>query len=370
VDDDGKAGPSSCREGAKARETIQSAVDASGPGDTILVCPGIYEEQVIVDDGQHGLTLKGVSKWKATVRAFSGMGDEVDLIEVNGVDRVRIQWLRLVAPTGGDCVKVSNMVDINDSRGAQVRALRIRPAGGGNWDSSCGYDDGIDYGEGSSGLIAFNLISDWDSDGIQISEDAGEVTIRGNSLRYFHGTTDSTEDGDNGISVDAAGARILDNVIKGLRSAGKRTPILGDAIEFDSYPIFTARDYRQTVVRGNRVSNVYDGLDAYAEEAPSFLDGMRVVDNRFVGRKASDEGIDLDNIRDAKVEGNAAHNFDVGLYLGTDTTDTDVQDNDLLGNRDLDCSDDSSGAGTGGTANAWVDNQGASSSPTEICSVN
>ena len=42
VDDDGHAGSRGCDTTRSAFRTVQPAIDASGPGDTIVVCPGSY----------------------------------------------------------------------------------------------------------------------------------------------------------------------------------------------------------------------------------------------------------------------------------------------------------------------------------------
>jgi hypothetical protein len=42
VDDDGKAGTSSCSGSKTAYTTIQKGVNAAGEGDTVKVCPGTY----------------------------------------------------------------------------------------------------------------------------------------------------------------------------------------------------------------------------------------------------------------------------------------------------------------------------------------
>ena len=52
VDDDGQATPRNCDASDPASPTIQGAVDASAAGDTIVVCPGTYTEQVTVPAGQ------------------------------------------------------------------------------------------------------------------------------------------------------------------------------------------------------------------------------------------------------------------------------------------------------------------------------
>ena len=58
VDDDGMATVADCNATTPAYPTISLAVAAANPGDTIKVCPGLYNEQVTVT--KDNLTLVGV----------------------------------------------------------------------------------------------------------------------------------------------------------------------------------------------------------------------------------------------------------------------------------------------------------------------
>src|SRR4051795_5541367 len=48
--------------------TIQSAVNASNAGDSIHVCPGLYEERVVIGAGKNNLKLESVKDWQAAIR--------------------------------------------------------------------------------------------------------------------------------------------------------------------------------------------------------------------------------------------------------------------------------------------------------------
>jgi len=56
VDDDGMGSAANCNDTAMAYTTISSAVAAASPNDTIIVCPGLYPEQVTINKT---LTLLG-----------------------------------------------------------------------------------------------------------------------------------------------------------------------------------------------------------------------------------------------------------------------------------------------------------------------
>jgi parallel beta-helix repeat protein len=73
VDDDGRASSVSCDAATPAPRSIQAAIDMSASGDTILVCPGVYEEQ-----------LKIVSKVLTIQGVTSGVQNQV-LIRPSGI---------------------------------------------------------------------------------------------------------------------------------------------------------------------------------------------------------------------------------------------------------------------------------------------
>lgn len=57
VDDDGQGTAADCNAGTAAFTSIQAAVNAAAPGDTIFICPGTYNEQVVVTTSN--LTIRG-----------------------------------------------------------------------------------------------------------------------------------------------------------------------------------------------------------------------------------------------------------------------------------------------------------------------
>jgi hypothetical protein len=57
VDDDGQATATNCNAGTPAFNSIQAAVNAAAPGNTIFICPGTYDEQVEVTTSD--LTILG-----------------------------------------------------------------------------------------------------------------------------------------------------------------------------------------------------------------------------------------------------------------------------------------------------------------------
>ena len=66
VDADGQAVATDCGAATPAFSTIQAAVNAAAPGDTIFVCPGTYNEQVVVT--KNNLTILGAGAGATVLR--------------------------------------------------------------------------------------------------------------------------------------------------------------------------------------------------------------------------------------------------------------------------------------------------------------
>lgn len=344
VDDDGRAGPSGCGQSSATFSAIQDAIDAADPGDTVLVCPGRYEEQLTIGAGKDGLTVRATRPWVATVLPPDSMDEFDDLVTIEDNRRVTVQWLRLVLPTGPGCTDVTDMVQVTDARAFQVRGMRILATGPATIDGDCQYGRGVDV-DGRFGLIAGNLIQDFTSDGIEIGR--GRATIRSNSIRFFHANSSSTDSADDGIDVGENGGRvtIVNNVIRSLPSAGITTRALADGIRlYHAAP--------GSVVRNNRITYVDNGIIADGS-------GLKVVGNTLRGTNDDDAGIDFFYASDSLIRGNRIRDFQEGIHLSPDSGSNEVRGNDARGNV-LDCLDE-------GTANTWVNNLGDTSDPTGIC---
>ena len=66
VDDDGQATALNCDASGAAFSTIQLAVNAAASGDTIQICPGTYDEQLVVT--KSSLTIRGAGAGLTVVR--------------------------------------------------------------------------------------------------------------------------------------------------------------------------------------------------------------------------------------------------------------------------------------------------------------
>ena len=113
VDDDGKAGSTSCSGSGTAYKKIQSAVTASAAGDTVKVCPGTYVGKVTIKGSRNGLVLRSTSALGATIKAVDEYGSSPDfLVTIDDVDDVTVKGfkIRALQPTSHNYCSASTGV--------------------------------------------------------------------------------------------------------------------------------------------------------------------------------------------------------------------------------------------------------------------
>jgi hypothetical protein len=353
VDDDGHAGGAAGCDGAKrAHKRLQPTVEASGTGDLILVCPGIYREELLVRGSRrNGLRIRAAQPWQAIVIAPGGDGTMWSLLRIEDASGVVVQGLELRAPTGGSCRYVSTMIYLAPGTSdVLLRGNRIRPSGSDSL-GRCGYGGGIHVFSGPH-WIGDNVIRDFKFNGISVGTGGvegypGRATVVRNRIHFHHAGIASSWLGGSGIYFGSGRATFVHNVIDGLPSAGEvgaaGTALLDTGIsggDFDS----------SLVIRANVVRHVQHGIDTgYGD--------VKVIDN--VVRHSRATGI-LERYGSGIIRGNRV--FDSGGN-GIEVTDSGVvvRGNTALRSGQFDCADRSA------IKNTWVDNIGETSDPAGLC---
>ena len=176
--------------------TIQAAVTAALPGDTVQVRPGTYPESVRVEAGQTGLVLEGLGG-RPVIAPPSG----ADAIRVNQVDGVVIRGLDIAA-SGGRGVRfdtsVGSTVDDLIVTGAKDGVLMRKGSGNTVSDSSVSgaFTDGIRFERSPGGVASDNTVASNGRNGIWMKS-CDTAAVTGNTI---------SASGKDGIQVTRADA--------------------------------------------------------------------------------------------------------------------------------------------------------------------
>jgi hypothetical protein len=216
-----------CGAAGFAYPTIQSAIAAAAPGDTVFICPGTYEEQVTIRTP--GVTLEGSGIDQTVVKPgtlsltapslFSGV-PLAYIILVDGVSGVTIKNLTV------DGSGVKNASDFCDPRGFIGIFYR---ASSGTIDHvevtsikgplACQNHLGIFVQSGygphlkSDVTITDSTVKDYGKNGITCNEAGTRCIVAGNMVTGI-GPTDVI--GQNGIQLGfGAHGRVLGNTVSG-----------------------------------------------------------------------------------------------------------------------------------------------------------
>lgn len=369
VDDDGHASVAAGCGGSKAAPaTIQAAIDASDADDLVRVCPGTYRELLTIGAGRDGLVVKAVTPGTVVVRppavtsaiaaAGAPAGGDPGLVRIDSADRVALRGMALVAPTGGGCRLLPELILVSGgARQVLLRNLQLRPGGSVTLDGVCGYGSGVRITSGSAATLDGVTVRDFQGAAVWAAGSGARVTVKASTLAFEHAT--AAPRGSclgAGLQLDAGADGILrDTVITGLDSAalGTGTPVLCNGVQ--------AVDATTTVaIHGGSIRATFNGMFL------SQVTGLLVED--VVIRKVRNDGMQLyavlgGQVRRVSVRGSA----DNGIKLDGDAAGVSIHDNDFRQNGGTDCLDESSGAGTAGTANTWLRDLGGQSDPAGIC---
>lgn len=355
VDGDGQAAAGDCDASDPAFATIQGAVDASGPGDTIMVCPGRYGPVRVEGPSKDGLTLQAVDAWRANIVLETRprerrMFDNPIGVSVKGASDVGIHDFRIrtVRGSGPGCYAEALIAYRRASGVLEGNKLIARDLAGGG---SCA--------ETRAGVLSVPIEAD------------DELVVHGNLVRNFGGAgiemIDVAEVGLGGL--EAFGNTVQRTEPARLKGIGVGLYAFGGAwAEFRDNTVIAAADARLpqgiTVnssvaqVRRNLVSGA--NLAMFGSAAFGIWAGNTLVDGGRGMLTAFSEGLEIAR---NDVTGMAR----AGIRVGEGSEDLRIHDNDFRGNGGTDCIDDTTGAGTAGTANLWRDNQGDESDPPGIC---
>ncbi|OGG52875.1 hypothetical protein A2851_04275 [Candidatus Kaiserbacteria bacterium RIFCSPHIGHO2_01_FULL_53_29] len=304
VDDDHAQCP------AAAFTTIQSAVNAAGPGDTVQVCAGTYDEQVVI--ASKNLTVQGAGG-STIVRPSSAATLTSTYTYPAGNFFAGTVMSSIILVTDTDAATIKDL-KVDGANVTTVPTGASRVAGilygetGGTIDNVsvtdmvvAGYVTrtyGIDLtavGTARSVEVKDSDITDWSRNGIQVQGASLTADIHDNTL-VGPGDVLVGAAVPNGILfIGGAGGSVTDNTINAMHHSLSGSRSAG-ILFFD--PVAPG-----IVVEGNNISDTDDGV--------------------LVGHNANDVII-LDN--------NLHDNLEVGIHLEDGATNTTITGNTITGN--------------------------------------
>jgi nitrous oxidase accessory protein NosD len=332
VDDDLKQRPDA------QFQSIQAAVDAAGPDDTVKVYPGTYREQVTVPAGKDGLRLLGQDPRKVTIQAPATMSGSMAIVEVDA-DDVTVGGFTIAGPSQG--INAGVLIDNGGSAtvlGNHITDIRDDPLSG----RQSGF--GVVVKDGSARIVA-NLIDQYQKGGIVVNGPGSDAEV---GLNVVLGVGPTDVIGQNGIQVsEGATADVHDNYV----ANNIYTPQT-----FGSSGIILSNP-GPVKVRDNVV--VKNDFGVYADHVA----GGVITGNQI--SKSTYDGIDLLNGTTGTLVANneSGKNGLDGIFVDSTSAGNTVRDNVFKNNRVYDAEDQSHGAGTSGTANTYVNNKGKTSNP-------
>jgi nitrous oxidase accessory protein NosD len=330
-----------CRSGLQSFVTIQSAVNASSLGTTILVCPGTYPEQVVINKA---LTLTGVASGTSdaaiivppaggvvenTTSLFSG-GPIAAQVLVTGADDVRVSNLTIdgrnngIASTGCTSLNLIGLYYRNASGAVNRMAVANQALTGASIGCQVGLGIFVQSGNGGTSTVTVSNshVQNYQKNGITGNELGTTVIISGNTV-FGQGPTNGAAE--NSIQIGfAATGKILSNTAMGDIWA---PDTISDSADAASGILVFASD--NVTVSGNTVGNTQFGIAFVSDPTAGPADGGTIVANDVSATHIFD-GIELCGSSNT-VNGNTINGSDEAA-IHVDSSCGPVMSNVIRGN--------------------------------------
>jgi nitrous oxidase accessory protein NosD len=317
-------------------ESIQKAVDAAQPGDTVVVQPGTYRESVLLSKAD--VTLRGSGSRTVLRPAEPGAG------------------------ASGACAKAGNGICVQGRAGRTVDGVRIESL------TVTGFKKNGVWASGTDRLTVRRVTAEHNG----VWGIAQERSTRG----AFMDNT-ARANGDAGIFV----ANTVDKEGGATDTLG--TEVRGNTLA-DNRIGFTARRVRNLSVHDNSVTGNCTGVFVVGDEGKPQAGAMTVESNKITGNNKfcsaterlsalQGSGIVLTGAADTKVRSNTIRDnsgatpMSGGVvlfksFVGTKNTGNTISGNVVLGNKPADLANGDTGKG-----NTFTDNVCAKSAPAGMC---
>ncbi len=295
--------------------SIQAAVTAARPGDTINVCPGVYDEQVNIDKK---LTVQGIAvanmnqaiiKPNGTVpnstSAYSG-NPITAIVVVHDADGVNLTNLTVDGSTNGIAGCAPDLVGVfYRNASGTIDELAVRDIRLGGSLGGCQSGDGIFVQSGGGGkskvTVSNTSVHDYQKTGIVANEVGTDVMIKGNAITGIGPTPDIAQ---NGIQIGFGAKGTVDGnaVINNVYSLCVSVDDCGAAAS--NILVDTADNVKVT---RNTTGNANVNIGVYANNAD--------VNNNTILQSEVFDGIDLIGNNNRAVNNTIFYSDDAGVYV-------------------------------------------------------
>lgn len=352
VDNDGKGSATNCDASTKAFRKIQKAVDASGAGDTVKVCPGTYKERVSITGGRTGLKVLSTKALGATIKDPSiYMPTMLPLVRITGVDNVTFKGFKIRALSWTSYLsQTMDGIWADDAKGVTIQGNDLGWVGPATDRSNLTH--GIVARNGTTGSIKGNTVKDpFNSDGVLAIDAGTSVTISGNTIRAIFAGNPSIN-GEYGISVrSGAKATVKGNTITAADGSSASQTHFAAGVDLNGAS-------GATVVQNNTITGPVSGIVTRGN-------GYDILDNTVTGRQI---GINIVNSDGLSVQGNtskATASLGYGISATEASDNSVIAGNNVKGSAGPDCHEQDST--TDGIDNNWTDNLYNDASPAGLC---
>jgi parallel beta-helix repeat protein len=357
--------------------SIQAAVTAANPGAKITVCPGTYTEQVKIPAGKDNLTLQSQKPLQAVIQAPATMSSPKAIVEITGSQNVDVAKFTIAGPGGTGCDSLEYGVRVDGGGSATIEQNHITHIRD-NPFSGCQNGVAVQVGRGAdsttgSATIRDNTIDDFQKNGITVSNTGSSATVQHNTVT---GAGPTAAIAQNGIQISGgAAADVRDNTVSGevytgptysstgilLFGANGTVNIENNKVSGADTGIYDYASGSQTTIKNNQVSaSTYDGITVDSDT------GATVQNNN--SHDNGEYGYGLYNAVGNTLDDNkATSNAQDGFFVDSGSTGNTIRNGQAKSNAPNDCEDKSSGSGTAGTGNTWMNVHGTTSSPAGIC---
>jgi parallel beta-helix repeat protein len=205
-------------------QSIQAAVDAAGPNDTIVVYPGTYAEKVRVGTDKFGnprnltgLTLRSQTPLAATITLPADAPDFSAIVTIDYVTGIDVNGFTIAGP-GQFAGQVFSGLEVNHRASVTVRNNLFRdigdpPTESGPSGNQTGFAVYVGYDGGGTATVRNNTFVRYQKVGILVDGPHSSATIDNNTLTGYGPTPAIAQ---IGVQVsNNATATVTDNTITG-----------------------------------------------------------------------------------------------------------------------------------------------------------